>query len=84
MNAVVSMRVEGARLRIDLRMKEQGPVTWIEQRVAELEGNVAASKAEMHSLFIAGTGLNPQLSAGVESWKKELEGLKSLSYIGGD
>jgi hypothetical protein len=65
-------------------MKEQGTVTWIEQRVAELEANLAASKTGMQSLFIAGTGPDPQVSARVEMWKKELEGLKSLRDIGGD
>ena len=62
-------------------MKEQAPVTWIEQRVAELEGNLAASKAEMQSLFTAGTGPDPQTSAKIKSWEKELEGLKSLRDI---
>ena len=65
-------------------MKEQGTVTWIEQRVAELEGNLAASKTEMQSLFIAGVGPDSLVSARVEIWKKELEGLKSLRDIGGD
>ena len=59
-------------------MKERAPVTWIEQRVEELEGNLAASKARMQSLFTAGTGPDPQTSAKIKSWEKELEGLRSL------
>jgi hypothetical protein len=65
-------------------MNEQGPITWIEQRVAELEGNLAAGKAETQSLFTAGTRQDPQVLARMESWEKELEGLKSLREIGAD
>jgi hypothetical protein len=65
-------------------MNEQGPITWIEQRVAELEGNLAAGKAETESLFTAGTRQDPQVLARMESWEKELEGLKSLREIGAD
>jgi hypothetical protein len=65
-------------------MNEQGPITWIEQRVAELEGNLAAGKAEMQSLLTAGTSQDPQVLARMESWEKELEGLKSLRDIRAD
>ena len=65
-------------------MNEQGPITWIEQRVAELEGNLAAGKAETQSLFTGGTRQDPQVLARMESWEKELEGLKSLREIGAD
>jgi hypothetical protein len=62
-------------------MKEQGHVTWIEQRIAELEGNLAVSRAEMQSLFASGTVPDPQVLGRIESWEKELEGLKSLREI---
>jgi len=65
-------------------MNEQGPITWIEQRVAELEGNLAARKAETRSLLTSGTRQDPQVLARMESWEKELEGLKSLREIGAD
>jgi len=62
-------------------MKEKGPVTWIEQRVAELEGHLAASKAEMQRPFASETGTDPQVLDRIKSWEKELEGLKSLHEI---
>jgi len=65
-------------------MKEHGPTTWIEQRVAELERNLEAWKGEMRSSVAAGTGPDPQVLARMDRWEKELKGLKSLRDIRGD
>jgi hypothetical protein len=64
-------------------MKEQGPATWIEQHVAELEGNLAAWKAEMQSHLAAGTEPDTQALAKMEVCERELKGLKSLRDIRG-
>ena len=61
-------------------MAEQKPSTWIERRIAELEGDIAAWKAEMQRRLAAGTGPgpDPQALAKIEEWEKEFKGLKSL------
>jgi hypothetical protein len=66
-------------------MTEKGPSTWIEQRVAELEGDIAAWKAEMQRHLAAGTGPgpDPQALAKMAVWEEELKGLKSLRDMRG-
>ena len=62
-------------------MTEQEPSTWIEQRIARLEGDIAAWKAEMQRRLAAGTGPgpDPQALAKIEELEKEFKGLKSLT-----
>jgi len=61
-------------------MAEQEPSTWIEQRIAELEGDIAAWKAEMQRHLAVGArpGPDPQAQAKLKQWEEELKGLKSL------
>ena len=61
-------------------MTEQQSSTWIEQRIAELEEDIATWKAGMQRRLAAGTGLepDPQALAKIEEWEKEFKGLKSL------
>lgn len=61
-------------------MTQQEPTTWIEHRIAELEADIAAWKAEMQRRLAAGTGTepDPQALAKIEEWEKEFKGLKSL------
>lgn len=61
-------------------MKEQGPATWIEQRIAELERSIAAWKTEIQRHRADGTEqeLDPRALAKIEMWEKEFKGLKSL------
>ena len=67
-------------------MAQQEPTTWIEHRIAELEGNISAWKAEMQRRLSAGTGRepDPQALAKIEEWEKEFKGLKSLRDRRGD
>ena len=64
-------------------MTEHGPTTWIEQRVAELEGDIAAWKAEMQRHLAADAGPDLQALAKIEEWERELKGLKSLRDVRG-
>lgn len=67
-------------------MAPQEPTTWIEHRIAELEGNISAWKAEMQRRRAAGTGTepDPQAMAKLEQWENEFKGLKSLRDGRGD
>jgi hypothetical protein len=64
-------------------MTQLEPTTWIEHRIAELEADIAAWKAEMKRRLAAGTGPepDPQALAKVEEWEKEFKGLKSLRDV---
>lgn len=55
-------------------MTDQEPSTWFEQRIAGLEWDIAAWKAEMQRRLAAGTesGQDPEALAKIEGWEKEL------------
>ena len=61
-------------------MTHQEPSTWIERRIAELEGDIAAWKSEMQRRLAAGKGpeADAQALAKIEEWEEEFKGLKSL------
>jgi hypothetical protein len=60
-------------------MTQKEPGTWIEQRIAELEVDIAAWKAEMQKRQAAGgEPEDPQRLARIERWEAECKGLKSL------